>query len=384
MTILIVDDNQINLFLIENILKRAGYTDYSSLTSAKAMFDYLETEVKESTNTSVDLILLDIMMPEMDGIEACKILQDNPKFKDIPIIFVTAIEDSKKVAEALDVGGIDYITKPINKTDLLARIRVGLRLKYEKDWHKKHEKKIQDELELSMQVQRGLLSKPLIEERFNVNASYLPANQLAGDMYYWQKIDEDRYGVILLDVMGHGITSSLVCMYISSALRDAIRKNPDPVALIEELNRWMNILNQEKNTFHYYFTAIYLVIDTKNNIIEYVNAGHPPGFLLVEDQRIITLSTNCCPVGLFREMKVKKTTIEFKEKIQVLIYTDGVMEALDDINHDGLEELKKLVINQKFDNIQMQEPIEYVLPKELQIDQPDDMCVIMIQAGNIS
>lgn len=149
MTILLVDDNSVNLFVIEKILKNAGYTDCVSLKSAYELFDYLKIDSIKPRYEDVDLILLDIMMPEVDGLEACRRIQEEEKLKDIPIIFITAIEDTKKLAEALDCGGTDYVTKPINKTELLARIRVALRLKYEKDWHKEQDKKLQSELGFS-------------------------------------------------------------------------------------------------------------------------------------------------------------------------------------------------------------------------------------------
>lgn len=141
MTILMVDDNSVNLFVIDKILKGAGYENTVSLSSAGQLFDYLQIDKPQAPKPDVDLILLDIMMPETDGIEACRRIQEAERLKDIPIIFITALEDANKLAEALDVGGMDYITKPINKVELLARIRVALRLKYEKDWHMEQEKK---------------------------------------------------------------------------------------------------------------------------------------------------------------------------------------------------------------------------------------------------
>lgn len=141
MTILLVDDNTVNLFVMEKILKNAGYDDCVSLTSANELFHYLQLDAPNSTGNSVDLILLDIMMPEIDGIEACKRIKKVENLKDIQIIFVTALEDKNKLAEALDIGGVDYITKPLNKIELLARIRVALRLKAELDWHTQHEKR---------------------------------------------------------------------------------------------------------------------------------------------------------------------------------------------------------------------------------------------------
>jgi phosphoserine phosphatase RsbU/P len=379
MRILIVDDNQVNLFVIEKILKRAGYHDFVSLTSAQQMFDHLQIDSETPKQSDIDIILLDIMMPEIDGIEACRRLQSIPHLKDIPVIFVTALEDSNKVAEALDVGGIDYILKPINKVDLLARIRVGLRLKYEKDWHRMQDEKMAQELDLSMQVQSSLLSEPVVNDRLVIKASYLPANKLAGDMYYWHRIDDHRYGIILLDMMGHGITASLVCMFISSVLRDAIHTYTDPEAVMKELNRWMNILNKEDNPVHYYFTAIYMIIDTHHKTIEYVNAGHPPGFALIDENEVVPLSKGSHPVGFFTDMSIEKAFLSYQDSIQILLFTDGVMEALENEGTEGLDKLQAVASN-RWLNCKINEPIDIVLPKELQLDQPDDMCVVCIQA----
>lgn len=159
--------------------------------------------------SDIDLILLDMMMPEMDGIEACRVVQQYEHLKDVPIIMVTAVGDSKKLAEALDAGAVDYVTKPINKVELMARIRLALRLKREKDWHKERDQRIQEELRLAALVQNAVLSLPLQEENFEVHAIYQPSSELAGDLYAWYPLGDGRYGVILLDIMGHGISSSL-------------------------------------------------------------------------------------------------------------------------------------------------------------------------------
>nr|WP_258921296.1 response regulator [Heyndrickxia coagulans] len=111
MTILIVDDHKVNLFVIEKILKSAGYDQYVSFTSAKELFAYLHLEEEHAPKPPADCILMDIMMPEIDGIEACRMLQQSQRFRDIPVIFLTALDDARKLAEALNAGGIDYITK---------------------------------------------------------------------------------------------------------------------------------------------------------------------------------------------------------------------------------------------------------------------------------
>ncbi|MDN4073986.1 fused response regulator/phosphatase [Fictibacillus terranigra] len=377
MSILMVDDNSVNLFVIEKILKGAGYESTVSLSSASELFDYLEMGNPQPKKSDVDLILLDIMMPEIDGIEACRRIQKVERLKDIPIIFITALEDTNKLAEALDVGGMDYITKPINKVELLARIRVALRLKYEKDWHMEQEKKIRDELDLAMQVQRSLLNPPLQQENIQINVSHLPSFKLAGDMYYWHRFNDHRYGVILLDMMGHGLSSSLVCMYISSVMRDAIKILEDPERVIKELNRYMALLYNQKNFYNYYFTCIYLIIDTQRKTVEYVNAGHPPGFVLVDGEEQCLLERGSCAVGFFDQMEVKKSTIHFEKDIQLLLFTDGVIEANEDENI--LLDKLQFIASQKW-NQTITSPIHLVIPEEELGNQQDDMCILMIQA----
>ncbi|MEI2314993.1 fused response regulator/phosphatase [Bacillus paramobilis] len=378
MSILIVDDNPVNIFVIEKILKQAGYQDLVSLNSAQELFEYIHFGKDSSRHNEIDLILLDIMMPEIDGLEVCRRLQNEEKFKDIPIIFVTALEDANKLAEALDIGAMDYITKPINKVELLARMRVALRLKSELNWHKEQEENLRNELDLATQVQRNLLSSPLREDHIKIEASYLPSFKLAGDMYYWYKIDENRYGIILLDVMGHGISASLVCMFISSVLRETIKCLIDPELVIKDLNKYMTLLHNENDDIPYYFTAIYLVVDTEKRTIEYVNAGHPSGYVLVDETNMVELNRGSCAVGFFDEIKVKKTVIPFEKNAQIVLFTDGVLEA---IAHDEFEAEEKLRAFTERKWGDLEEEIEGFYKEEQKKEQSDDMCLIMIQTN---
>ncbi|PEK54247.1 response regulator [Bacillus toyonensis] len=378
MSILIVDDNPVNIFVIEKILKQAGYHDLVSLNSSQELFEYIQFGKDSSRHNEIDLILLDIMMPEIDGLEVCRRLQKEEKFKDIPIIFVTALEDANKLAEALDMGAMDYITKPINKVELLARMRVALRLKSELNWHKEQEENLRNELDLATQVQRNLLSSPLREDHIKIEASYLPSFKLAGDMYYWYKIDENRYGIILLDVMGHGISASLVCMFISSVLRETIKSLIDPELVIKDLNKYMTLLHNENDDIPYYFTAIYLVVDTEKRTIEYVNAGHPSGYVLVDETNMVELNRGSCAVGFFDEIKVKKTVIPFEKNAQILLFTDGVLEAIANDEFESEEKLRAFTERKWGD---LEEEIEGFYKEEQKKTQSDDMCLIMIKTN---
>ncbi|OJD57963.1 response regulator [Bacillus anthracis] len=378
MSILIVDDNPVNIFVIKKILKQAGYQDLVSLNSAQELFEYIHFGKDSSRHNEIDLILLDIMMPEIDGLEVCRRLQKEEKFKDIPIIFVTALEDANKLAEALDMGAMDYITKPINKVELLARMRVALRLKSELNWHKEQEENLRNELDLATQVQRNLLSSPLREEHIKIEASYLPSFKLAGDMYYWYKIDENRYGIILLDVMGHGVSASLVCMFISSVLRETIKCLIDPELVMKDLNKYMTLLHNENDNIPYYFTAIYLVVNTEDRTIEYVNAGHPSGYVLVDETNMVELNRGSCAVGFFDEIKVEKTVIPFEKNAQITLFTDGVLEAIANDEFEAEEKLRTFT-ERKWG--ELEEEIEGFYKEEQKQAQSDDMCLIMIQTN---
>lgn len=376
MAIVVVDDNQVNLFVMEKILRSEQYEKIVPLQSAKELFDYLDPS-NAPYCYEVSVILLDIMMPVMDGIETCRILKQNPQFKDVQVIFVTALEDKEKLSEALDVGGIDYLTKPINKIELLARIRVAKRLKGELDWHKAQEDKIQQEMNLASRVQQSLLSPAVTEPNLSIRASYLPSSNLAGDMYYWEKLDDHRYAIMLHDMMGHGVSASLVCMYISSVLREAINNLKEPELVIREMNRYMSLLQNEKELLLYYFTGIYFIIDTKNKVLEYVNAGHPMGYALVDEQQTIPLTQTASAVGFTDQMKIEKKVITYTSSIQIVMYTDGVLEA---INKDEIVAEKKVGELAGKTWPLCDNPIDYLVEAEQQENQPDDMCVLLIQA----
>lgn len=375
MSIVIVDDNATNQLIIKTILNKAGYMDLKFASSATELFHILGVHSNIVKEREAELILLDLMMPNIDGIEACRILQQDVRFKDIPIIFVTAVGDSNKMAEALDAGASDYVTKPINKMELLARIRSALRLKKEIDWHKERDQRMKNKLDLAKQVQLSVLSKAIDDENIEISALYQPSSELAGDFYGWYRIDQHRYGVILLDMMGHGISASLVCMYISSVLRDTITRISNMAQVIHELNRYMNQLHMEDELINYYFTAIYMVTNTNEKTVEYVNAGHPTGVAFVDD-KIELLEHSCGAIGLFDSLKVETGLLHYKNNMKIILYTDGLTDSINNGAEIPMDKLIQLMSNEQ--DLDPAALVQQITPKCDEHNQKDDICLIKL------
>jgi sigma-B regulation protein RsbU (phosphoserine phosphatase) len=136
MTILMVDDLSGIRLMLETILNDAGYPDVISVDSAQQDFDHLYMDEPSSEATNIDLILLDISMPEIDGVEACRTIKASPNFKDVPIIMVTGLAHSHDLKAAFAAGAVDYITKPPNMVEMLARVQSTVISKQEVDRRK--------------------------------------------------------------------------------------------------------------------------------------------------------------------------------------------------------------------------------------------------------
>lgn len=385
MRIVVVDDNPMNVTVVHEILKRAGYTNIVAASSGMELFGLLglspdgqQDRDSAGDDYGIDLILMDMMMPGVDGISACRAIYQTERLRDIPIIMVTAIGDSKKLAEALDAGAIDYVTKPINRIELLARIRVALRLKEQKDWHKVRDRRVREELQLAREVQSAVLPQPLVEEGIRIGAIFRPSEELSGDLYAWHKIDEHRYGVAVIDAMGHGISSSLVCMFIASVLKDAMTKLVDPQLVALELNRRSQQLQFADQLIQYYFTALYMVVDVKQRQVEYVNAGHPAGMLIRAGGEVETFAQGGIAIGMFDNIQVQKHTVQIGEGDRIVLVTDGIFDLVgaEEDDEDQLQQLKALL--QPYGSHIAQDRLEEELFRTDDSNRQDDRCLVVV------
>lgn len=183
MSILIVDDSIDQQLLLRSILEKAGYTPILGADSAQAAFGALNAEGGE-LKTAVDLILMDVLMPELDGVEACRVIKAREHLRDIPVIMVTAKTDSSNLQEAFSAGAMDYINKPVNRVELLARVSSALTLKKEMDCRKARELELRRSNE---ELQRALKEVKVLRGLIPICAS---CKKIRNDYGFWQQLEE--------------------------------------------------------------------------------------------------------------------------------------------------------------------------------------------------
>ncbi|WLR52931.1 SpoIIE family protein phosphatase [Bacillus tianshenii] len=375
----------------QTILHRALITEgyhrimpYYSLDCVKHFLLNVKTQ-PPCENTLPDVILMDDFNCSEQIFNLCSLFREDPLLHHIPILLLSDTSHMAFLQKAIEHGVTDYIQKPVHPTEMLNRTRLAYRLKQETEQNMNREKELanmfsrmQEDVQLARQIQFGILPPETCEKNIHISAAYLPSEHLSGDMYYWVKIDEHRYSVILIDVVGHGIHAALISMSVRSLLHGLLTRVIDPILVMQELNKHIHTLFAEHNKNHllsYYFTTIYAVIDTREHTIEYVNAGHPSGFFLTEENEITMMNDGCPPIGLISDMAIKTGKLHYNSRTKMVFFTDGLVEMSN--HHFWTDNLKEhLLQSVHSDNFQLMQHI--VKKRNIASPQRDDICIIII------
>lgn len=211
--ILVVDDSPDSRLLLVSILKLGGYREVLTAGSAPEACQHFTADAEGPVKSSVDLVLMDVDMPEMDGIEACRQLKAMDGLQDLPIVMVTGTTNIDSLPLAFAAGAMDYIQKPVNKMELLARIRSAVTLKQEMDRRKTRERELEQALS-EIQVLRGILP---------ICAS---CKKIRDDKGYWTQI-ESYIGAHSKAVFSHGICPGCVKQHYPELYPELLEQNPD-------------------------------------------------------------------------------------------------------------------------------------------------------------
>lgn len=294
-------------------------------------FNGVEALEKITEFPEIGIVLSDINMPEMDGLTLLSKLKELKK-PELKTVIVSAYGDMDNIRTAMNRGAFDFITKPVNFDDLEITINktVGEILSV-RHWLREHDQlvSIQHDLNISREIQQAILPKvfpPFPDESsFDIYASMVAANEIGGDFYDFFMIGEHRLGFVIGDVSGKGI-SAAIFMAVCRTLIRATGLQGDSVS---ECMRTVNNLLCKESVSSMFVTVFYGILDTLTGEVDYVNAGHNPPYILSSNGIREVEMTNGLVLGVLEDFNFESKQIQLKKGDQLLLYTDGVIEAID-------------------------------------------------------
>lgn len=308
----------------------------------------------------IGIVLSDINMPEMDGLTLLNKLKDlnNPGLKTV---MVSAYGDMDNIRTAMNRGAFDFITKPVNFDDLEITIKKTIgEIRSVRRWLIEHDQlvSIQNDLNISRDIQQAILPKkfpPFPEEpNFDIYASMVAAKEVGGDFYDFFLIDKNRLGFVIGDVSGKGI-SAAIFMAVSRTLIRATGIKGDSVS---ECMEYVNNLLCKESVSSMFVTVFYGILNTQTGEVDYVNAGHNPPYILSSNGIKKVEMTDGLALGVLDDFSFNSKKLHLKQGDQILLYTDGVVEAID------LDE--KAYGEEKFENFlneNLYHPVETIIKK---------------------
>jgi len=326
--VLAVDDTPENLDVVKGILAR-DYTVKAAINGQMAL--------KIVEKAPPDLILLDIMMPGMSGYEVCEQLKANPATKDIPVIFLTAMEQTSDEAKGFELGAADYITKPVNPPILEARVMTHLALKQSMDELqaaygviKQQKDRMQDELNVGHTIQMSMLPQafPAFPDRteFDLHALLKPAREVGGDFYDFFLLDEDRICLVVGDVSGKGVPAALFMAVSQTMIKTAAKGDTSPASIVTRVNDALSA----DNPTSMFVTLFLAIVDFRSGCFSYCNAGHNPPYIVHADGGLTCLNQRHGVVmGAMEELAYGESEGKLQEGDALFLFTDGVTEAMD-------------------------------------------------------
>lgn len=328
--ILIVDDNINNLSVLGQLLRDLNYSSEFALSGKEAL-NWLSKE-------KFDLVLLDVVMPEMDGYEVCERIKSQEMLQHIPIIFITIKNDVDSTVKGFELGAADYINKPFNSDELSARISTQIELKRSRDQLNHYinvlEEKntyIMESIHYAHYIQKHILPdieilKSVFSDQFLI---YKPKQVLSGD-FYWLKIVDNLILFSVVDCTGHGVPGALMSIAAYTALNQAVNENHlhNPAEILQYTHTYL--LNLFNKTGEGYFEdgmdITLCCLDTTHNSLKL--AGAKQKAIVLHDNNWLVISGDNRSVGElnFKNDKFTVAEIEFNKGDSIYLLTDGFVD----------------------------------------------------------
>jgi len=329
-SLLVVDDNEDNRYTLGQRLKRLGYSRITFANDGRAALESMRTE-------AFDLVLLDVMMPELNGYQVLEQVKLDARLRHVPIIMISAVDEVESVIRCIELGAEDYLAKPFNPTLLRARVGASLEKKRLRDEIVAHLARIEEELASAREIQLGMVPHefpaPPPPARLDVHAALHPAREIGGDLYDFFYRDPRTLCIAIADVAGKGAPAALFMARTKTLLRmvatllpgtDAAPPHPDEV--VARVNRELC----RDNPTLIFVTLFLAMLDLDTRTLSYCNAGHNIPYLVGRTGDLTALDgARAKPLGIGPDFAYQRAERRLTEGDCVYLFTDGITEATD-------------------------------------------------------
>jgi sigma-B regulation protein RsbU (phosphoserine phosphatase) len=330
--VLVVDDSRTMRLILIRSLNELGF---KNITEAADGCQAINAALEKP----FDLMLLDMEMPEMNGMEVLREVRNNPALKGLPIIVISGADQMENAVRCIEEGAEDYLPKPFNPTLLSARVTSSLekkrlrdldrlrllQLQTEKDNLEKTQQRLTKELDEAARYVRSILPEP-VDSPTIIDWHYEPSSELAGDSFGYHQIDDDHLAIYLLDVCGHGVGAALLSVSVINAIRTSSINGidfHDPAAVLDGLNA---AFPMERNN-EMYFTIWYGVYHLPTRTLRHASAGHPPALLLLPGQGVVEINEPGPITGFMPFSRYRSSSISIPTGSHLLVLCDGTYEV---------------------------------------------------------
>jgi len=329
-TVLVVDDAEVNRDLLTRRLNKDGHAVTVACNGVEAL--------DLARRHAFDLILLDIMMPVMDGYQVLETLKSDENLNHIPVIMITALNDIDSIARCIELGAEDYLPKPFNNILLKARINASLQKKYAHDLQLSYRSRIEEHNALLKQtVQRQTDENSLVAHLMgqmmhspglrdaDVRYWISPSEMVSGDLVAAARNGHGKLFVMLADSTGHGLPAALNLLPVNRIFYRMVEKGFPVPAIVEE----MNLTIKRQSPPDRFVAAIVASIDAENRTIEVWNGGIPPAVFCDGEGTVLrTFSSTSIPLGIVGDGFPARTQIyQWEDDGQLVMFSDGLLEA---------------------------------------------------------
>lgn len=341
--ILIVDDNELNRKILSRHLVRQGHEIKTASEGEEAM------ELIQKNN--FDIIILDIMMPKVNGYQVLERLKADEHLRNIPVIVISALENMESVIRCIELGAEDYLPKTFDPVLLQARIGACIEKKKLRDQEQIYlstiletQQNLERELTEAGDYVRSLLPPPLTGQ---IESNYLfqPSAQLGGDCFGHHWIDNENLAIYLLDVTGHGIGAALLSVSVINILKNRSLSNADfhiPAEVLSELNKAFS--SESENNL--YFTILYAVYNTRTRTLTFSSAGAPPLLFIDNQKEAKEIPCEGVLIGASPDSKFETCSLTIEKDSIIYLFSDGIYEQRkQDDSLVGFEVFKDIIIN---------------------------------------